>query len=170
MTTVGYGDKAPLSLAGRIVGLVWMFASIILISGFTGAIASALTVSSLKPRIESLDDLYRARVGVIEGSSAEDFLSGRGIRAKTFADTAEGLAAVAAGKLDGFVNDAPVLRYYVQQDYADSLLVLERTFEPGYYAFGVRQGFDGLESLNRSLLEVLSSPRWEQIQRRHLGE
>jgi len=43
MTTVGYGDKAPVTLTGRIVGLIWMFASIIIISGFTAAIASALS-------------------------------------------------------------------------------------------------------------------------------
>ena len=30
MTTVGYGDKAPRTLPGRLLGTVWMFASIIL--------------------------------------------------------------------------------------------------------------------------------------------
>jgi len=29
MTTVGYGDKAPATLAGRVIGSAWMFASII---------------------------------------------------------------------------------------------------------------------------------------------
>ncbi|MFP4542536.1 MAG: transporter substrate-binding domain-containing protein [Opitutales bacterium] len=169
MTTVGYGDKAPLSLPGRIVGLVWMFASIIVISGFTGAIASALTVSSLQPRIESLDDLYRAQVGVIEGSSAAAFLAQQGIRAQTFADTESGLAAAAAGRIDGFVNDAPVLRYFVGRDYPDALIVLDQTFEPGFYALGLRDDYPDQETLNRRLLHFLQTPEWEQIQRRHLG-
>ena len=47
MTTVGYGDKAPVSAGGRVVGLVWMFVSIITISGFTAAIASSVTVNQL---------------------------------------------------------------------------------------------------------------------------
>ena len=38
MTTVGYGDKAPVSAAGRVIGLVWMFVSIITISGFLSLI------------------------------------------------------------------------------------------------------------------------------------
>ena len=39
MTTVGYGDKAPVTILGRLLGLVWMFAAIIIISSFTAAIA-----------------------------------------------------------------------------------------------------------------------------------
>jgi CubicO group peptidase (beta-lactamase class C family) len=35
MTTVGYGDKAPMTPGGRIVGLIWMFVGVITISGFT---------------------------------------------------------------------------------------------------------------------------------------
>ena len=35
MTTVGYGDKAPVTLGGRVVGLLWMFISMIIISGFS---------------------------------------------------------------------------------------------------------------------------------------
>ena len=46
MTTVGYGDKAPLSFGGRVIALVWMFAAIIIISGFTASIASSLTLES----------------------------------------------------------------------------------------------------------------------------
>jgi ABC-type amino acid transport substrate-binding protein len=44
MTTVGYGDKAPVTFWGRLVALVWMFAGIIMISSFTAAITTALTV------------------------------------------------------------------------------------------------------------------------------
>jgi ABC-type amino acid transport substrate-binding protein len=44
MTTVGYGDKAPTTLFGRALAMVWMFAGLIIISGFTAAITTALTV------------------------------------------------------------------------------------------------------------------------------
>jgi hypothetical protein len=44
MTTVGYGDKAPVTVGGRIVALVWMFVAIIIISGFTATITSSLRV------------------------------------------------------------------------------------------------------------------------------
>jgi len=37
MTTTGYGDKVPASWGGRLLGLVWMFASIFLIALFSGA-------------------------------------------------------------------------------------------------------------------------------------
>ncbi|MCA9773456.1 MAG: transporter substrate-binding domain-containing protein, partial [Myxococcales bacterium] len=62
MTTVGYGDKAPQTAAGRAVALVWMFASIILISGFTAGIATALTVGELRTSINGPEDLAGRRV------------------------------------------------------------------------------------------------------------
>jgi len=46
MTTVGYGDKAPRTLGGRTVAIVWMLASIILISSFTAAITTSRSASS----------------------------------------------------------------------------------------------------------------------------
>jgi len=53
MTTVGYGDKSPITAAGRLVALVWMFSSIIIISLITGAFATAMTVHQLTPRDRS---------------------------------------------------------------------------------------------------------------------
>ena len=47
MTTVGYGDKAPVTLGGRLIGLVWMFAGLIMVSTFTAAVASALPADAI---------------------------------------------------------------------------------------------------------------------------
>ncbi|MBT8407592.1 MAG: transporter substrate-binding domain-containing protein, partial [Deltaproteobacteria bacterium] len=51
MTTVGYGDKAPKTFGGRMVALVWMLASIILISSFTATITTSLTVGELSGKV-----------------------------------------------------------------------------------------------------------------------
>jgi len=73
MTTVGYGDKAPSTFGGRVVGLLWMFASIIIISGFTGAIASSLTVGQLEGAVQGPADLPKVSVGTVTGSTSEAY-------------------------------------------------------------------------------------------------
>ena len=67
MTTVGYGDKAPVTVMGRLIGLIWMFAAIIIISSFTAAIAASLTVSELGSDVENPNDLPNVRVGSYRG-------------------------------------------------------------------------------------------------------
>lgn len=170
MTTVGYGDKVPVSLPGRLVGLVWMFASIIFISGFTGAIASALTVSSIQPTIEDLDDMRRSVVGVIAGSTAAKFLDREGIRYVAFEDTLSGLAAVEHGSIDGFVNDRPVLQYFVDTQFPGKLTVIDQTFNRGYYALALTNSFSREEELNTALLEYIRTPDWTTTVNRYTGE
>ncbi|NBB70759.1 MAG: transporter substrate-binding domain-containing protein, partial [Alphaproteobacteria bacterium] len=68
MTTVGYGDKAPQTTGGRAVALVWMFVSIIILSSFTAAITSSLTLSQLGHDLRDVSDLRRAHVGTVAGS------------------------------------------------------------------------------------------------------
>ena len=79
MTTVGYGDKAPMSTGGRVLGLVWMFVSIITISGFTAAIASSVTLNELQSRINGAADLPRVKVAAVEGTSGANWLAGQGL-------------------------------------------------------------------------------------------
>jgi ABC-type amino acid transport substrate-binding protein len=61
LTTVGYGDKAPKTFGGRMVALIWMFASVILIASFTAAITTSYTVGELKGKVRGLSDLPGAR-------------------------------------------------------------------------------------------------------------
>jgi len=169
MTTVGYGDKAPKTLGGRVVGLVWMFASIIVISGFTAAIASSLTVGRLSARIQGADDLPGARVGTVGESTSEAWTRSRGLRAETFAGAEAALAALAAGDLDAVVYDAPVLRHVVQRDQAGRLHVLPDRVERQGYAIAMPQESPLREELNRVVLELTSSEDWSVMLERTLG-
>ena len=40
MTTVGYGDRYPVTTPGRVIGVVLMFSSIVLVSLFTATVSS----------------------------------------------------------------------------------------------------------------------------------
>ncbi|MDQ8193765.1 transporter substrate-binding domain-containing protein [Coraliomargarita sp. SDUM461004] len=163
MTTVGYGDKSPKTLGGRIVGLIWMFAAIIIISGFTAAIASSLTVSSLQTRIQSLDDLHGAKVAVLRDSSAAVFLNNEGIRFRHFETLSSAVTALAKGNVDAVVHDAPMLKYQLKLQANETLQVLPNRIEDQYYAFGLRNEMPLRETLNRALLQVLYSDEWDSL-------
>ena len=77
MTTVGYGDKSPKTVGGRIVGLIWMFTAIVIISGFTASIASSLTVGQLSLDISNLEDLKKAKVLSLSGSTSAGYLKSK---------------------------------------------------------------------------------------------
>jgi polar amino acid transport system substrate-binding protein len=170
MTTVGYGDKAPRTLGGRVVGFIWMFTAIVVISFFTAAIASSLTVTQLESGVSGRQDLPNARVGSLEGAAAVAFLAGDGIQARPYPSIASGLEALAAGELDAFVHDAPILRYYGQGAFSGRVRVLPGTFLEQFYGIALPPGSDFRDRINVILLDYIASEPWSQAKRRHLGE
>ena len=169
MTTVGYGDKAPRSAAGRLVALVWMFASLIAISFFTAAVASLLTVSRFQSPVEGPEDLPSVRVATVADSTSSEFLRSRRVRFEGFADALAALQAVADGKADAAVYDMPMLRYLAKSEFEETVTILPRRFERQNYGFGLPEGSPLRESINRALLRKTSAPEWDDLLYRYLG-
>lgn len=169
MTTVGYGDKSPRTPGGRLVGLVWMFAAIIIISSFTAAIATSLTVGSLATGVQSVNDLHHVRVLTVADSAAADALKTRGIGFSERQELDDALAALAAGRTDAVVFDAPLLKYRVRQKFGNSLTVLDNTFDRQDYAFALPQGSPLREPINRAILVALDDSHWNQLVKRFVG-
>ena len=169
MTTVGYGDKAPVSAGGRVVGLVWMFVSIITISGFTAAIASSVTVNQLQTRVAGAGDLPRVETAVVEATSGEQWLVGEGLNYRTYPNLEKAMRAVVLGEVDALVSDAPVMRYMLREREASQVLVLPKLVREESYAFAVANGSQLLEPVDQAMLEILPSEEWRKVLNRYLG-
>lgn len=169
MTTVGYGDLAPRTIGGRIVGLVWMFLGVITISFFTASIASVLTLSTLDGRVNSPRDLRNVRVLTVADSTSEQYLRRTGISASTAASLADALDSATNEKFDAVVYDAPLLKYLVSEKYGDTLTVLPFTFSPQDYAFALQTGSPLRERINHEILEIVPQESWESTLRRYFG-
>lgn len=170
MTTVGYGDKAPRTLGGRALALVWMFAGIVSISGFTAAFTTALALGTLESSIRGPRDLEGVLVGTVPGSSSEEYLRRAGIPFLRFDDVAEALRAVDRGEIPAVVYDAPILEYLKGTETQNRLRVLPELIGTESYGFALPSASELREPLNRALLEELEDPAWEALVERYLGE
>jgi ABC-type amino acid transport substrate-binding protein len=169
MTTVGYGDKAPQTLGGRVLAVIWMFTSVILISSFTAGITTVLTVGELSGKIQGPEDLAQARTLTVTGSTSAQFLTAHHYEHQALPDLATALQRLAEGSADAVVYDAPILRYLLLQDLSDQLKVLAGSFEPQDYGIALPPGSPLREPVNRDLLELLREPLWQEILFRYLG-
>jgi polar amino acid transport system substrate-binding protein len=164
MTTVGYGDKAPKTIAGQIVGFIWMFAAILMISGFMAGIASALTVEQLDDDWTDINQLREVKVGSVEGSASKIFLTNHFIKSKDYKSSALGLKALANKEIEAFVYDEPILRHEIERDSLSSKLrVLPFRFNTQYYSFGLPKGSPLIDKINPVLLESIEDVGWKAV-------
>jgi polar amino acid transport system substrate-binding protein len=162
MSTVGYGDKAPKTLGGRIVAIFWMFSSIMLISSFTAAITTQMTVGELRGKIRGLQDLPGVRVGSVAHSESLNFLTDKGIVAQQFDTESEGVQAIAESRIDAFVYNAAILKHLIKNDFSTQVQVLPGTFDDYYIGMGFPTLSPIREPINRALLRLMDTRHCEQ--------
>lgn len=169
MTTVGYGDRYPLSIPGRMIALVWMFTSVVIVSSFTAAIASSLTIGSLDARIRTLDDLAHSRVASVPNSTSAQFLDSRGIAWVAHPSLAAAMAALAHKNVDAVFYDEPLILHLIKNGYQDSAVELPGTFMRLDYAIGLPSGSRLREPINRALLARIAAAPWRESVQRYVG-
>ncbi|MCB7480112.1 transporter substrate-binding domain-containing protein [Christiangramia sediminis] len=164
MTTVGYGDKSPRTTGGRIVGLIWMFMAVIIISSFTAGIASSLTVKSINEEITNIQDLERFKVTTVSSSSSQELLNLYNIESDLVNSGSEGLQAILDEKSTLFVYDEPILKYEIERrDLADDLEILGQSLKKDYYSYAFPKDSELLEIVNPVLVRTLKSMEWASL-------
>jgi ABC-type amino acid transport substrate-binding protein len=169
LTSVGYGDKTPKTLGGRIVAIIWMFASVILIASFIATITTSFTVVELKGKVHGLSDLPSVRVGSLNQSQDLNFLVKRGIAVLPYENVRDGLQAIIDKKIDAFVFNEAVLKHLVRTEFPGRVHVLAGTFDHYYVSMAVPSGSPLREPLNRALLEVTAMDDWLRLVELYIG-
>lgn len=167
MTTVGYGDKSPITTSGRIISIIWMFTAVIIISSFTASISASLTYNKLQSNIDNINDLRKVEVGTIGNSGTADFLRYNKINTKTFNDVQVGLSALDNGIIKAFVYDEPIIAYNVKSlGFSDEIELHPISANSVYFSFSSNDP-EYIKILNPYLIEVIESKEWNKILKKY---
>lgn len=169
MTQAAAADKAPATLWGRLLGMLWMISSIIIIASFTAGMTSQLAAQRLAAAVRTSADLSAVRTGSVSQTSAFDRLKAEHIDPRAYPNVNAGLAALKSGKLDALVYDRPILEYDVRQGFRDDVQVQDKLFARENYAIALPLGSPLRAKIDVVMLEALRDPWWTDLLQRYLG-
>lgn len=164
MSTTGYGDKAPITLVGRIITGTWMVISIIFATSMVAGIASILTLTSLdSTTVSTIEQLSGRNAATISGSPSEDFL--KKSKAKTVEVTTlnEAIEKLKNKEVEAVVFDRPQLLYYMKNNNDDKLYISKAEYYKQGYGFAFPSDSELIPSVNRTLLELAENQQIERI-------
>jgi len=161
VTTVGYGDKAPTSIRGRLVAMMAMFASLFLVGAFVSEISRDIATQASTQA--TLDDRV---VAVVSDTTFADYMTAQGADTIGFATQADAFDAVERGDAD-IVLASPfaIAELGPEHGVSASGTVLYEEFE----TFGLQQGSPWREPINGALADLQASGSVQATIDRWLG-
>jgi polar amino acid transport system substrate-binding protein len=169
MTTVGYGDKTPKTYLGRALAVVWMIASVVLVSLLTTNLVARITVSRVEGIAIRTSDLAGKRLAAVSDSSGAEYLDAQHLAYKKFGNLPDALNALATGRADAVVNSVGALQYLVNTRFSDTIAPPRGLLAPAYMAFALPMNSTLKKPLDRALTIVSGSPEWRSVEETYFG-
>ncbi len=164
MTTVGYGDKCPRRIGGRLVAAAWMIIGIMWFAAFTATLSSTLTIDRMQPgAINSLGDLKEHKVAVISGTTTEDYLRFYSMEIVLAGSLSEMLTMLKSDQVDAVIYDAPPLLYTAKND--PEIHVVGKMFaEQRYGVVFPEKGQEHLKEIfNREIITMRQNGEYKKM-------
>lgn len=166
MTTVGYGDKSPKTVGGRIIALFWMFTAIIVISGLTASISSSLTIYKSDSANNTIQDFKNKTIATIKNSGTDEWLKRNFFtNKKTFSSISKLLNALDKGDIKAIAYDRPILQTVIAADKLEKYRLLNIKFYPQFYAMAMNKNLpESLKhKINLSILSNIEKMDWKVL-------
>ncbi|WP_339923950.1 transporter substrate-binding domain-containing protein [uncultured Cyclobacterium sp.] len=169
MSTTGYGDKAPITLTGRIIAGSWMIISIIFATSMVAGIASTLTLSSLgKSPVSNIEQLVNKNVATISNSPSQIFLKERYAKPVEVFSLEEAISKLKKKEVAAVVYDRPQLLFYLKNHGDEDLFMAEAEYYKQGYGFAFPLQSNLVYEVNRALLELAEDQDTDEIIDRYL--
>ncbi len=168
MLSGGCDAKGPMHTLGRAIASLWMLTCIVVLTYFTAAITTVMTVSQLNAAINGPSDLPGKKVATVKGSTAEKYLNEHGVKVSSF-DTPDGaFEAMNAKKVEAVVYDEPILYYHAKVAGQDGQQVVG-LFERQNYGIALQTDSPLRKQINTVLLELAEDGTIDDLRTKWFG-
>lgn len=170
MTTIGYGDKAPVTFWGRAVALVWMLVAMAVTSVLTASLVSTVTSNASSSAVNLPNDLRSMELLALPNSRASKYLQEERVNFKETDNLLNALETVNQKGADAVIHSIPEIRHFLNSKQQLSLQVQQINLDPHYYAIGLADSSVSRQDVNRALLKFIKSPNWQRELDRFIPE
>lgn len=155
--------------AGKIAAALWMACGVALVAYVTSSVTSVMTTMSLTRHINGLEDLPGRTVGVLAGSTAEQYARSVRLDLVPYQDVDSAVQGLRDGSIMAVVADAPVLEYYAHSHPGSGVAVVGSTFNKDKYGFGLPHGSSQTKPLTVQLIGMHESGDLELLREKYFG-
>ncbi|MBP7811594.1 MAG: transporter substrate-binding domain-containing protein [Candidatus Moranbacteria bacterium] len=170
MSTVGFGDYIPETWFGRIVTTGIIFSGAVIFGLLVAQVSAFLAVRKVKGEINTTRDLYGKKVATVAGSTSIDVLRRVNAEIIPVSSANEAYGKLKEGAVEAVVFDAPVAIYYAKNDRDKQIEIVGELFEKQKYGIALREGSEWREPINRAVLKIVESGRYDALYKKWFGE
>lgn len=166
LTTVGYGDRVPITPKGRLISGIWMVLSMIIASSLIAGLASAFTLSLSSISTEkfaSLNDIAGKRVAAVAGTTSAAWAAHYGARSVETGTLEEAVGLLAEGRAEAIAFGQPLLRHYLKHHPEHPFALSHLILATEDYGFALPIDSPHLHPINQALKEMEERGRIQTI-------
>lgn len=166
-STVGYGDYIPKSKIGKLLAVLIIIVSLPLFAVFIANISSDITMHELRSYIDSPKDLAGKKVGVVKGSTSEEYMRREHLGELNPSSNAMDMyALLEQGTLDAVVHDLPTLQYFAGTAGQGKVKLVGKMFNKQDYAFLLPENSRLKEQIDRTLLKLIENGTMDELEKK----
>jgi len=170
MTTVGYGDKTPLTFGGKTFAILVMWIGIVVVFPyFVAQMNQVFTAESNSYSISCPEDLKGKRVATKRGIAAVETLEKLGAIPVERNTMDSCYVLLEDSDVDAVVYDMPPIRSFVKKRGNGKFVIVGDIFDKQDYGFVFQEDSEFYELVNTALLKFMDRDGYEIVKNRWLG-